>query len=111
MEGEPKREMYDLLPVELYPTTFNALPTEDFNIVLERLRQSGIEYPLIVKPEIGGQGVLFRKIDTENELMQYHSKMPVEYILQRMVHYPMEVSVFYIRHPKEKKRLAYSRDH
>ncbi|MBP6025621.1 MAG: hypothetical protein KA762_18715 [Ferruginibacter sp.] len=106
MEGEPKREMYDLLPVELYPTTFNALPAEDFTIVLERLRQSGIEYPLIVKPEIGGQGVLFRKIDTENDLLQYHTKMPVEYIVQRMVHYPMEVSVFYIRHPKEKKGIV-----
>ena len=69
MEGEPKREMYALLPVELYPTTFNALPNEDFNIVLDRLQQSGIEYPLIVKPEIGGQGVLFRKIDTEKELL------------------------------------------
>jgi hypothetical protein len=82
------------------------LPAEDFNTVLERLRQSGIEYPLIVKPEIGGQGVLFRKIDTEKDLLRYHTKMPVEYIVQRMVHYPMEVSVFYIRHPKEKKGIV-----
>lgn len=106
MEGEPKREMYDLLPVELYPTTFNALPSEDFNIVLERLQKSGIEYPLIVKPEIGGQGVLFRKIDTERELLHYHTNVPVEYIVQRMVQYPMEVSVFYIRHPKDEKGIV-----
>ena len=106
MEGEPKREMYALLPVELYPTTFNALPNEDFNIVLDRLQQSGIEYPLIVKPEIGGQGVLFRKIDTEKELLHYHTNVPVEYIVQQMVHYPMEVSVFYIRHPKDKKGIV-----
>ena len=106
MEGEPKREMYALLPVELYPTTFNALPNEDFNIVLDRLQQSGIEYPLIVKPEIGGQGVLFRKIDTEKELLHYHTNVPVEYIVQQMVHYPMEVSVFYIRHPKDTKGIV-----
>ena len=49
---------------------------------------------------------MFRKIDTENDLQQYHKKMPVEYIVQRMVHYPMEVSVFYIRHPKEKKGIV-----
>lgn len=103
MEGEPKKEMYDLLPKELYPTSFNVLPSEDFNTVLERLQQSGIEYPLIAKPEVGGQGVLFRKIDTEKELLHYHNNVPVEYIIQRMVHYPMEVSVFYIRHPKEQK--------
>jgi hypothetical protein len=106
MEGEPKKEMYDLLPVNLYPTTFNALPAEDFKLVLERLKKSGIEYPLIVKPEVGGQGVLFRKIDNENELLQYHSKVPVEYIIQKMVHYPMEVSVFYIRHPKQGKGVV-----
>jgi hypothetical protein len=103
MEGEPKREMYDLLPLELYPTTFNAVPQEDFNLVLERLSKTDIGYPLIVKPEVGGQGVLFRKIDTSEEFNDYHKKVPVEYIVQKMVHYPMEVSVFYIRHPKENK--------
>ena len=101
MEGEPKKEMYDLLPQELYPTTFNVLPNEDFTAVLQRLAKTDIPYPLIVKPEVGGQGVLFRKIDTEEEFSAYHKKVPVEYIVQKMVHYPMEVSVFYIRHPKE----------
>ena len=101
MEGEPKKEMYDLLPQELYPTTFNVLPNEDFTAVLQRLAKTDIPYPLIVKPEVGGQGVLFRKIDTEQEFNAYHNKVPVEYIVQKMVHHPMEVSVFYIRHPKE----------
>ncbi len=103
MEGEPKKEMYDLLPLQLYPTTFNVLPSQDFDTLLQQLNNSGIEYPLIVKPEIGGQGILFRKIDAVGELKYYHSKVPFEYIVQRMVHYPMEVSIFYIRHPLEKK--------
>ena len=106
MEGEPKKEMYDLLPNELYPTTFNALPQENFAAVTERLQKSGIPYPLIVKPEVGGQGVLFRKIDTEADLLNYHTKVPVQYIVQQMVHYPMEVSVFYIRHPKQSKGIV-----
>lgn len=101
MEGEPKKEMYDLLPTELYPTTFNVLPTEEFDLLKRRIESNGINYPLIVKPEIGGQGILFRKIDTETELLHYHSHVPVEYIVQQMVHYQMEVSVFYIRHPEE----------
>lgn len=106
MEGEPKKEMYDLLPRELYPATFNALPSESFSVVKERLHLSGIDYPLIVKPEIGGQGILFRKLDTEEEFINYHSKVPVEYIVQQMVHYPIEVSVFYIRHPKQSKGVV-----
>lgn len=106
MDGEPKKEMYDLLPPHLYPTTFNVLPTDGFSILLERIRSAGILYPLIVKPEIGGQGILFRKIDNETELKHYHSIIPVEYIVQEMVHYPMEVSVFYIRHPRNGKGIV-----
>ena len=106
MEGEPKREMYDLLPEDLYPTTFNVLPSESFEELLSKLRASGIPYPLIVKPEIGGQGILFRKIDDEASLKHYHSLVPAEYIVQKMVHYPVEVSVFHIRHPNEQKGIV-----
>ena len=106
MEGEPKKEMYDLLPKDLYPTTFNVMPGQDFNTILAEIQKNGIEYPLIVKPEVGGQGILFRKIDRVEELKNYHSKVPVEYIVQRMVHYPMEVSIFYIRHPEQAKGMV-----
>ena len=103
MEGEPKKEMYDLLPKELYPATFNVMPGEAVAVIEQKLQQHQVVYPLIVKPEVGGQGILFRKLDTPAELWHYHSIMPFEYIVQQMVHYPMEVSVFYIRHPKEEK--------
>ncbi|MBK6634577.1 MAG: hypothetical protein IPG38_09900 [Chitinophagaceae bacterium] len=103
MDGEPKKEMYDLLPKKLYPATFNVLPTHPFETVKNALEESGIQYPFIVKPEVGCQGILFRKIDTEAALQHYHSKIPVEYIIQALVSYPMEVSVFYIRHPQQQK--------
>jgi hypothetical protein len=106
MDGEPKKEMYDLLPKELYPTTFNVLPQQDFESVKAALRDSGLKYPFIVKPEVGAQGILFRKIDREDELLNYHSKVPVEYIVQELVNYPMEVSVFYIRHPQHQKGMV-----
>ena len=106
MDGEPKKEMYDLLPVECYPTTINVWPKQDFETVKAALQNSGIGYPLIVKPQIGAQGILFRKIDTEAELQLYHTKVPVEYIIQRMVHFPMEVSVFHIRNPWEEKGIV-----
>lgn len=103
MEGEPKKEMYDLLPKAFYPNTFNILPGEDFNLVLKRIHENNIEYPFIVKPEVSSQGVLLRKIDNEEMLKSYHSKMPWEYMIQSLVEFPMEVSVFYIRHPNQSK--------
>ncbi len=106
MEGEPKKEMYDLLPTHLYPPTFNVLPKEDFKSIEAKLAENKIVYPLIVKPEVGGQGILFRKLDTPEELQHYHSLMPFEYIVQQLVHYPMEVSVFHIRHPQQQKGIV-----
>lgn len=103
LDGEPKKEMYDLIPPHLYPATFNVLPGEDFSSVTLRMNMRGIQYPMVAKPEVGCAGVLFRKIDTEEDLKNYHSKITVEYIVQSLVTYPMEVSVFYIRYPNEEK--------
>ncbi|GAB2817047.1 hypothetical protein [Ferruginibacter profundus] len=106
MEGEPKKEMYELLPNELYPATFNVLPGQDIASIEAMLQQHSITYPFIVKPEVGGQGILFRKLDTKEEFLHYHSIMPFEYIVQQLVYYPVEVSVFYIRHPKDEKGIV-----
>ncbi len=106
MEGEPKQEMHDLLPPEFAPATFNVLPVNDFEIVKEKLMEYKINFPLIVKPEVGGQGILFRKLNAIEQLKNYHDKIPVEYIVQEMITYPIEVSVFYYRLPNQPKGIV-----
>ncbi|MGN6247696.1 MAG: hypothetical protein ACTHNG_05035 [Ginsengibacter sp.] len=103
LDGEPKKEMHDLLPPEFCPDYFNVEPSENFSSVLDKLKNSGISFPLIVKPEIGGKGILFRKIEDEEQLKEYHTKIPVEYFIQEFINYPMEVSLFYYRYPNKKK--------
>ena len=103
MDGEPKKEMHDLLPPKFRPNYFNVKPGDDFSFVKKELEETGISYPLIVKPEIGGQGILFRKIDDENHLRIYHEEIPVEYFIQDFVTYPLEISLFYYRMPNEKR--------
>lgn len=103
MDGEPKKEMHQLLPPELCPQYFNVKPSWNFCEIKRLLKISGIGYPLIVKPEVGGKGILFRKIENEEHLKEYHSKIPVEYFIQEFVKYSVEVSLFYYRFPFEKK--------
>ncbi len=103
LDGEPKKEMHDLLPSQFCPDFFNVKPSESFSDVQKKLHSSGIKYPLIVKPEVGGQGILFRKIENEEHLKEYHSHIPVEYFIQEFIEYPVEVSLFYYRYPFEKK--------
>jgi hypothetical protein len=49
------------------------------------------------------KGILFRKIENEQQLHTYHRHMPVTYIIQEFVDMPLEVSVFYCRSPHSTK--------
>ena len=39
MEGEPKKEMHDLLPPHLCPAFFNIQPSDDFTDILKKLTE------------------------------------------------------------------------
>jgi len=74
--------------------------------VKEKIEMAGFTYPFIVKPDVGMKGILFRKIENEEQMIKYHEKVPVEYIVQDLIEMPVEVSVFYYRHPSEKKGVV-----
>ena len=105
-EGEGKKEMYDQLPPHLIPRTIYILHDLPFDEVKKKISEAGFTFPFIVKPDIGMKGILFRKIDTEEQLIKYHERIPVEYIVQNLVELPVEVSVFYYRHPAKQKGVV-----
>lgn len=102
-EGEGKKEMYDQLPPHTVPRTNYIMQDLSFDEVKQQLKEAGFQYPFIVKPDVGMKGILFRKIDTEEQLRKYHERIPVEYIVQDLIDLPVEVSVFYYRHPLQQK--------
>ncbi|HQV61509.1 MAG TPA: hypothetical protein PLO70_11350 [Chitinophagaceae bacterium] len=105
-EGEGKKEMYDQLPTELVPRTIYIMHDLPYENVERIVNEAGFSFPFIVKPDVGMKGILFRKIDNADQLRKYHEKVPVEYIVQDLVDLPVEVSVFYYRHPAEKKGIV-----
>ncbi|MEO6537464.1 MAG: hypothetical protein ABIT07_09780 [Ferruginibacter sp.] len=102
-EGETKSEMYAQLPEGTYPKTIYIKPALTFIQTEELVRQHGFDYPFAVKPDAGMMGLMFRRINTLADLKAYHEKMPVNYIVQSLVQYPLEVSVFYYRMPYAQK--------
>jgi hypothetical protein len=102
-EGEGKKEMYGQLPAHLVPRTVFIMHDMDFDDVKRKISEAGFTFPFIVKPDIGMKGILFRKIDNEEQLIKYHERIPVEYIVQDLVELPVELSVFYYRYPTEQK--------
>ena len=98
-EGEGKKEMYDQLPPGSFPKTVYVQKGDSFDKVLESIKANDFTYPFCVKPEVGMKGLLFRKVSKESQLKMYHEHVPVEYLVQELVEYPIEVSVFYYRYP------------
>ena len=102
-EGETKMEVYAQMPEDVYPRTCLIKPAEDFEAVKKRVADTGLQYPFVVKPDIGRKGLLFRKIDNEAQLLEYHNYCPIDYLVQELVDLPMELGVFYVRHPSKQK--------
>ncbi len=98
-EGEGKSEMYKQLPPGSYPRSLFVEPEISFNDLEALVIDNKFEYPFAVKPDVGMMGFMFRRINNRDEFKQYHSVMPVAYLLQELIIYPLEVSVFYYRFP------------
>lgn len=102
-EGESKREMYDQLPPGTFPRTIYISYRSSFETVKQQCDAGNFKYPFAVKPDVGMMGFLFRQINNLEDFLAYHEKMPTDYIIQDLITYPIEVSVFYYRFPNEEK--------
>ena len=98
-EGESKKEMYEQLPKGSYPKTIYILHSLSFEDAKKQMEINGFSYPFVVKPDVGMKGILFRKIENEEQFKKYHEHIPVEYIVQDLIEMPLELGVFYYRHP------------
>ncbi len=102
-EGENKMEMYNKLPESTYPRTTYINTTASGSEVEAQVRAMDFDFPVAVKPDVGRMGLMFRKIHSLQDLLEYHGKMKVDYLLQEYIKYPLEVSVFYYRFPNHVK--------
>ncbi len=104
-EGEGKKEMYEQLPPGSYPHTIYIEPGILFSDVEQQVKAGGFSYPFIAKPNVGMMGFMVRKINNAEQLKLYHQAIPIEYIIQTLVDFPLEVSAFYYRMPNQQKGI------
>ncbi|MBA3648284.1 MAG: hypothetical protein H0W62_07005 [Chitinophagales bacterium] len=100
-EGESKREIYNQLPPGSFPKSIYISPSCSFSELEHLISTHNFRYPFVVKPDVGKMGFLFRIINNSEQLHDYHIKLPVDYIVQDLIDYPIEVSLFYYRFPNE----------
>ena len=102
-EGESKEEMYLQLPEIYYPHTIYIEKGRQAAEEIVNLVRNGFDYPFIMKPEVGSSGLMVRKIWNESQYKEYHNTIPVNYMVQEFISFPMEVCIFYYRFPSEKQ--------
>jgi len=103
-EGETKQAIYKHLPTGSYPKSIFISPEEDFPNIQKRI-ETDFNYPFVAKPNVGRMGYMFRIIYSAAQLQHYHTSMCVDYLVQDLITYPLEVSVFYYRFPGEQKGI------
>lgn len=100
---DSKIDIYDSIPQKFYPITKLIEENNTFDHVLEVLEQSKLNFPFIVKPDIGLRGSAVKRINNLEELKKYHDKANFDYLLQDLIPFDNEVGIFYVRFPHNKK--------
>lgn len=100
---ESKKEIYDLIPADLYPNTLFFKANTPIEIVLKEIGQSELKFPVVGKPDIGMKGMMVKKIENKDDLQSYAMNSKVDFLIQEFVPYQNEVGIFYYRYPNEEK--------
>ena len=103
MAMESKKEIYDLIPENWIPKTIFASSENHFKDILIRFKSQEIEFPIIVKPNIGLKGLGVVEIKNLVELENYHKNNDYDFLIQEKINFKNEVGIFYHRFPDEKK--------
>lgn len=101
---ESKWKMYKDALVQFFPSTYLVEDVEDFDVNKDRLVKD-FDFPVIAKPDIGSRGMGVAIIRNLQELAAYHQQVPVPYIVQQKINYPLEAGIFYVREPGEEKGI------
>jgi hypothetical protein len=100
---ESKWEIFKIIPPQFLPKTILIKENSEWPDIKKAYAELGIAFPMIAKPDRGERGQGVKKILDEESLRSYLVEHPVDIIIQEYIDLPLELSVFYIRHPQEKK--------
>jgi hypothetical protein len=103
MFGESKYDVIKKIPAQYIPKTILIRQPADTESILEQIKTSGLQFPLIFKPDIGERGFMVKRIHNESDVAQYIATIRYDFLVQELVDLPLEFGVFYVRFPNESK--------
>ena len=78
---ESKKEIYDLIPESWIPKTVFASSETSFQEILSELKSQTINFPIIVKPNIGLKGLGVAELKDSDELENYQNHNDCDFLI------------------------------
>ena len=100
---ESKKEIYDIIPSQYYPKTILIKAKSSKEEIVSLAKHAVLSFPLIGKPDIGMRGLSVKKMENENDILEYARVSKVDFLLQEFIPFEQEVGIFYYRYPNEAK--------
>ena len=101
-----KKEIYDKLPAELIPFTLFIDEHSKFQSCQQFMSDNRIDYPVILKPDLGLRGLGIKTIHNETDLCDFVESNRQSYLLQEFVDFDQEIGVFVIRNEKGQLEIS-----
>ncbi|MDX1829159.1 MAG: D-alanine--D-alanine ligase [Lutibacter sp.] len=100
---ESKYDTIKLIPESYRPITLFVKKNESVITVIDNLNSLKLNYPLIIKPDVGFKGLLVKQVINERELKTYLNKNnSINLLIQEFVDFKNECGIFYHRLPTSK---------
>jgi hypothetical protein len=103
-----KSDITKLIPSEYLPTTIFLDADAGKTDIKKLMVDQGMEFPLIIKPDVGERGKGVKVLWSESELRSSIDKLNGRMLLQTYENLPMELGVMYSRHPEEETGMISS---
>lgn len=101
--GESKIDILKQIPSSFLPTYFFVKKETSLAIILERLAEKQLEFPIICKPNVGERGSQVEKIIDKITLEKYLQNLQEDFIIQEFITFEIELGVLYYRYPNQLK--------
>jgi hypothetical protein len=98
---EKKSDIYNIMPQAFYPKTLLVKEDTTRREIETQIIKANFDFPVIVKPDIGGKGRGVRKIDCIADAVAYIEYAQFPMLVQAMIDYKNEAGIFYYRLPWE----------
>ncbi len=105
---ESKNDILKLIPGELKPRTLFYSYPASFEEVSEGMKEKGIRFPVIGKPDHGERGWMVEKIAGAAELNKYIDRIRTDFLIQEYIDLPHEAGIFYCKIPGQDKGFVSS---